>query len=126
MAKILLVEDDKLLAKMYEENLSREKYDIVTVDNAKDAQNTALSLHPDIMILDIMLPGGANGFDILRTFKHHDQLKHIPIIMLTNLDSEKETALQLGVNEYLVKVDNTPDQIVQAVKRNLKKKFGPF
>src|SRR5437763_1983946 len=105
MAKILLVEDDQLLQEVYRDALTQEGYDVVSTATGKDTLFQAKSFHPDLILLDIMLPGGMNGFDILRDLKADSKLKKTPVIMLTNLDSERKTAMELGVQDYIVKAD---------------------
>ncbi len=62
-----------------------------------------------------MLPDNMSGFDILEKIKKSPTTKDIPVIMITNLDSEKETAKKMGAKDYLVKVNITPDELVARV-----------
>ena len=94
-----------VLSQMYKDKLANAGYDVVSTDTAIKALTILKSFLPDIILLDIMLPGGMNGFDVLQILKQDQKLKIIPVIVLTNLDSEKKTALELGASDYIIKSD---------------------
>lgn len=119
--KILLVEDDKVLAQMYQDKLARNGFDVVVAYTGGEALTRVKALHPDLILLDIMLPEGMNGFDVLRQLQMDQKLKIIPVIVLTNLDSEKKTAFELGAKDYIFKSEISPDDVVKRVKKQLKK-----
>ncbi|OGK11924.1 hypothetical protein A2954_06520 [Candidatus Roizmanbacteria bacterium RIFCSPLOWO2_01_FULL_37_12] len=119
--KILLVEDDKVLAQMYQDKLSVQGFDVIGVDTGKKALTILKSYTPDIILLDIMLPGGMNGFDVLQILKKDEKLKKIPVIVLTNLDSEKNTALDLGATAYIIKSDTPLEDLVGLIKKQTKR-----
>jgi len=113
--KILLVEDDKVLAQMYQDKLANNGFDLVGADTGSKALTILKSFVPDVILLDIMLPGGMNGFDILQILQIDQKLKKIPVIVLTNLAHGEKTkkALEYGANECLFKVNLTPKNLVQ-------------
>lgn len=115
--KILLVEDDKVLAQMYQDKLARQGFDVVGADTGNKALTVLKSYKPDVIILDIMLPGGMNGFDVLKVLKGDRSLKDIPVIILTNLDSEKKTALELGAKAYIIKTETPLEELVKLVNK---------
>ena len=119
--KILLVEDDKVLAQMYQDKLAHQGFDVVGADTGSKALTVLKSYKPDVILLDIMLTGGMNGFDILRILQHDQSLKDIPVIVLTNLDSEKKTALELGVKAYIIKTQTPLEELVNLVKKYSKR-----
>ena len=121
--KILLVEDDKVLSQMYQDKLSRQGFDIVSADTGSKSLTMLKSFIPDIILLDIMLPGGMNGFDILQIIKKDPKLMKIPVIVLTNLDTEKNTALDLGATDYVVKSDVVLTELVKIIKKHTKLKI---
>ena len=121
--KILLVEDDKVLAQMYQDKLARQGFDVIGADTGIKTLTILESYLPDIILLDIMLPGGMNGFDILQALKKDLKLKNIPVIVLTNLDSEKNTALELGAVDYIVKSDTPLEDLVNLIKKHTKGSF---
>ncbi len=107
MKKILLVEDDLTLHGLYRDALVPHDVSLVAVTTGKEGVHTALSDGSfDLVILDVMLPGGMNGFDVARELRQNPKTATLPILFLTNLDSEKESAIAVKA-EYLVK-SNTP------------------
>lgn len=122
MKKILFIEDDTEMQKIYAEAFSNESIETIpayTVDSGLQLANTH---KPDLIILDIMLPGGKNGFDALEILVKDEDLKKIPVLILSNLDSEKKVALEIGAKDYLVKANTSIDQVVAKVKELLGEK----
>ena len=99
--KILVVEDETTLLETLTYNLEREGYEVVAVNNGIDALEKARQFKPDILVLDIMLPG-IDGFDITRILR---QEMNVPILMLTARDDEidRVLGLELGADDYLTK-----------------------
>lgn len=120
--KILLVEDDLTLIDMYKMKFVEEGFDVFVSSNGVDAIELAKKELPDIVLLDIILPG-MDGFAILETLKKEAKTKQIPVILLSNLgqDSDIEKGKKLGARDYLVKANFTPTQIAEKVKNILKK-----
>lgn len=118
--KIMWVEDDSFLSDIIARKLSSEK---CTLMHAKDGE-TALSLveeeTPDIIILDILLPG-MNGFEVLEKLKANTKIKNVPVILLSNLgqESDKEKGKTLGANRFLVKATLTLDEIIGEIQEVL-------
>ncbi len=119
MKKILLIEDDLRLAEMYKEQFELSG---LRVALAKDSDEAFKKISPGInlILLDILLPG-ENGFEILKKIKNHKDYKKIPVVILTNLGTEKankdtDLAISLGASKFLVKAYYTPDQIVKKIK----------
>lgn len=119
MKKILIVEDDIEAQDLYKQIFSAEGYEIVQAVNGQEGIQLTRTSNPDLIILDIMLPGGLNGFDVLEQLKRDENLKKIPVLILTNLDTEEKTARLIGAADYVVKTNVTLDQIVQKVKNHL-------
>lgn len=117
MKTILIIEDDNQVSKIYEEALSNNGFKTISADTGNKALTLLQSVKPDLVILDIMLPDGMNGFDVLEQMKSNPDLKTIPVVILTNLDSERKTAMEIGAADYLMKADTTLDQIVSKVKK---------
>lgn len=113
--KILIVEDDPLLFQLYQEMFKRENVTTINATNGHDAVSQIKTDKPDLIILDIMLPGGMNGFDILEKIEADPATQPIPVIILTNLDSEKNVANQIGAKKYLVKVNTTKEELLNTV-----------
>lgn len=115
--KVLLIEDDKMIIDMYTLKFSQEGYDIVQAENGKDGLDLAKAQLPDIILLDIILPQ-MDGFTVLKELKAEANTKDIPVVLLTNLgqDGDVKKGLELGANDYLIKANYTPSQVVDKVK----------
>lgn len=121
--KVLLVEDDTMLADMYAMKFTAEGFDVWKAANGVEGL-AALEKQgvPDIMLLDVIMPQ-MDGFTMLAKVKANDQWKNIPIILLTNLgqDNDVKKGMAMGANDYLIKANFTPGQVVEKVKALLKK-----
>ena len=119
--KILLVEDDSMIVEMYKLRFEEEGFEVTVTEKGSEAIELASSLKPDIMLLDIILPE-VDGFNILQSLKSEEKTKSLPILMLTNLaqESDKEKAISMGANDYLVKSQHTPSDVLQKVKEIIK------
>ena len=118
--KILIVEDDQDVRELYAEVLRDEGF---VLDEAVDGQSglaKVLDGDYDLLLLDIMLPK-FDGLEILRTIKKKDELKDLPVILLTNLGRESiiKEGFALGAAGYLIKSEHTPEEIVSEVKKFL-------
>lgn len=120
MKKILIVEDDQSLALAYQKKFTQVGFEVERAENGHFGISKAAQFKPDIIILDIMLPGGMNGFDVLQQLKLSKETKDIPVIIMTNLAEEGESALKLGATEYLLKVNITLQDLVEKVNKYLK------
>jgi DNA-binding response OmpR family regulator len=109
---LLVVEDDKFLRELLTKRLADEKF---TVFAAIDGEETFKIL--DMILLDIILPG-INGFEILKRLKEDPTIAAIPVMMLTNLgqQSDMERGKDLGAEDYMVKADFTPKEIIERIK----------
>ena len=102
--KILIIEDDEDIQELIRYNLDREGYDIKLVGSAEDGLIQASSWEPDIVLLDLMLPG-MNGLDACRKLKGGEATSSIPVIMVTAKGEEADivSGLELGADDYIVK-----------------------
>jgi len=116
MKKILLVEDDQETSRVYSEYLT-EFYEVQVAGSAAQALTSAVEYQPDLILLDIILPGGKNGFDFLGDLKNHQDTAHIPVIVLTNLDDQRQTAIDAGASECFIKANSDFDTILAAIKK---------
>ncbi|OGG20716.1 hypothetical protein A3D03_05515 [Candidatus Gottesmanbacteria bacterium RIFCSPHIGHO2_02_FULL_40_13] len=115
MKKILVVEDDVSLLKAYREMFKPEEFQMIEASNGQDGIARVNEEKPDVILLDIMLPGGMNGFDVLEQLKKNSATKQIPVIVTTNLDTEEKVAKTIGARDYLVKANTTKDEIIKLV-----------
>ncbi|MFO0970801.1 MAG: response regulator [Candidatus Saccharimonadales bacterium] len=118
--KILLVEDDEALAQMYTMRLTAEDFDVKHVGNGEDALSAAVEYHPDLILLDAMMPK-ISGFDVLDILRNTPETANSRIIMLTALSQakDKERAESLGVDDYLVKSQVVIADVIERIKYHL-------
>lgn len=120
--KILLAEDEKMIADMYSTKFTLEGYEVVTARDGAEALAMAKSEKPDIILLDIIMPK-LDGFAALKSIREDAILKSTPVILLTNLGQEDDIkkGKQLGADDYFVKANHSPQEIVEKVKTVLAK-----
>jgi DNA-binding response OmpR family regulator len=101
MTKILLVEDDKTMRKTLAFNLEKEKYKVIQTGDGSEALDLAREHSPDLVVLDLMLPG-LDGLSICRILRNESD---VPIVMLTARDGEVDRiiGLETGADDYIVK-----------------------
>ncbi len=116
--KVLIVEDDFYIRDLYSMTAKEEGFIVTEASNGEEALFELRSDAPDIILLDIMLPD-MNGMTILKTVKETEELKHIPVIIVTNLDesAKEQEAMSLGAAEYLTKIRVTPIQVIDTAKK---------
>jgi len=123
--KILIIEDEKDIVKMLDYNLKKEGFRTLFVYDGEDALDLASREHPDLVILDLMLPG-MDGLEVCKAFKKEAKTAIIPIIMLTakSQESDKVIGLELGADDYVTKPFSPRELIarIKAVLRRLKEK----
>lgn len=116
MKHILMIEDDVSLHELYKEAFVKEGIDFSVAMTGKEALEAIAKNIPDLVMIDIMLPGGLNGFDVAQQIKQNPKTSHIPFIILTNLDSEKESANAVGAVDYIVKTNTPLDAVITKIK----------
>jgi len=116
---ILLVEDDPLLVTMYKTKFTHEGFDILIANDGQTGLKMAMEEEVDLILLDIMMPR-LSGIDLLEALRNTPKGKKIPVIIATNLSGEedKQKAQKLGVNDYLIKVNITPTELVSKIRRS--------
>lgn len=113
---VLIIDDDEALQRIYQEKLLLEGIIAILASEGTTGLSQAQVTKPDLILLDIMLPGGMNGFDVLEKLKRNATTKQIPVIVLTNLESEEAVAKQIGATDYLVKVNTRLEDIIKKIK----------
>lgn len=123
-AKVLLVEDDKMLADMYVTKFSKEGMEIMKADDGSKGLEMAKQHKPDLILLDIIMPK-LDGFAVLRELKKDPTMANTHILLLTNLGQSEdvEKGKQLGADDYFIKANHTPAEIVDKVKYLLTNKM---
>lgn len=101
---ILVVDDEEDILELVEYNLKKNGYRVTGVVSGEDALSAARSQSPDVIVLDLMLPG-MDGLEVCKILKNDSELGHVPIIMLTAKGEEADivTGLELGADDYVTK-----------------------
>jgi DNA-binding response OmpR family regulator len=120
--KILIIEDNTELAKIYEIKLSGEGFDPQIAVNGEEGMKAAKEVKPDLILLDLVLPE-ADGFKVLETVKKDPKTKNIPVFVFSNssLPSDINRVKILGAAGYIIKSELTLDDIVERIRKILKK-----
>jgi phosphate regulon transcriptional regulator PhoB len=123
--KILIVEDEKDIVKMLEYNFKKEGFRTLSAYDGEDALDLAGRERPDLIILDLMLPG-MDGLEACKALKKESKTSSIPIIMLTakTQEADKIVGLELGADDYVTKPFSPRELIarIKAVLRRAKEK----
>lgn len=121
MARILLIDDDALLLRMYQSKLVEDGFEVDVATDGVPGLQKASEVKPDLILLDIMMPK-LDGLEVLRKLKENELTKNIPVIVLTNVggsEEDVERGLSLGAVAYLVKAAYTSKEVVQKIKEIL-------
>ena len=120
MGKILIIEDDSLVARMYEKVMKFEGMKVSIANDGKEGIQKAKEEKPDLVFCDIMMPQ-MNGIEVLEHLKTDPETQNIPVVMLTNLSGthDAETALKKGALAYMVKSEYKPKEIASRAKEFL-------
>lgn len=115
--KILIIEDDQFLQGLVSRKFSVGGFETAVATNGIDGVRLEVSEKPDIILLDLLLPG-SDGFEVLERMKKDEALKNIPVIVFSNLSEEKDIARakDLGAISYMVKSQFTLDELDQEIK----------
>ena len=120
MKTILFVEDEPTLQKLVGSFLEKEGYQVISTLDGEAGFKLAKRMKPDLILLDLILPK-KDGFEVLEEIKKDPEIKNIPVIILTNLESsgDVEKALSLGATTYLVKANYELTEVVKKIKETL-------
>ncbi len=115
--KVLVVEDDPFLSKVYESSFAEAGYTMAFAHDGEEALDQIGSFHPDVVLLDLVMPK-KDGFEVLEAVKANPALAGIKIVVLSNLGQPEDKAkcLALGAVDYLIKTDIAILDLVAKVK----------
>ena len=123
--KILIVDDEKDIVKMLEYNLRKEGFRTLFAYDGEDALDLAGRERPDLVVLDLMLPG-LDGLEVCKALKKESKTSSVPVIMLTakKQETDKIVGLELGADDYVTKPFSIRELIarIKAVLRRSKEK----
>lgn len=122
---ILIVDDEEDIIELIKYNLKTEGYIILSAGTGEQAIKTAKQSLPDLIVLDLMLPG-IDGLEVTRYLKNHDRTADIPIVMVTAKGEESDvvTGLELGANDYISK-PFSPRELVARIRAILRRRRKP-
>lgn len=122
--RIFAVDDEEDILSLIKMNLEKEGYKVFCIENGEDCIRKALDNPPDLIILDLMLPG-IDGLDVCKTLKNDTKTRHVPIIMLSAKGEESDivTGLELGAEDYITK-PFSPKILAARIKAALRKSLG--
>ncbi len=117
--KVLIIEDEKILAEMYKDKFIQAKLEVFSAIESREGLKLAKEEKPDLILLDILLPR-ENGITFLTWLRAEEDLEinSIPVIVFSNFDDPetKKEAIRLGVIDYLIKTNYTPQEIIEKVQ----------
>ncbi len=121
MKKVLIVEDDLTLSKMYKTKLENYDFEATQAFDGEEGLSIALETHPDLILLDREMPK-LDGLAVLEKLREDSWGKSVPVILLTNLDADDEHLKDITENNpayYLIKANTEPWEIVEKIEEVL-------
>ncbi len=120
MKKVLIIEDEELMYSVLEKRLSREGYDVVVAHDGEEGLEMAQQEKPDLVLLDIVMPK-KNGFEVLETMQKDEELRNIPVIIISNSGQpvEIDRAQELGARDWLIKTEFDPKEVLEKVRNQI-------
>jgi len=122
MAKILFIEDDPLLVKIYSTRLSADGFEVLSAENGEEGLQMAETQTPALIVLDIMMPR-LDGFSVLEKLRASEKTKNTPILVYSNLGQEDEIARakKMGATDFIIKANLSPTEMIAKIKEYLPK-----
>lgn len=115
---ILLVEDDNFLASILTKTLNNDGAKVVHAESGKSAIDNLETFTPQVILLDLMLPGEIDGFGVLQKIRDSEKTKNAIVIILSNMQEEPQItrAKALHADAYMIKATVTPDAVAKKIK----------
>ena len=115
--KVLMIEDDPVLQRMYIGKLTESGYEVDLAIDGSEGMYKALNTNPDLVLLDLMLPK-VSGLQILAEIRKKPKTQKTPVIIMSNLGQAEDAtkALQLGADDYIVKLNNPPSTVIKKIQ----------
>lgn len=120
--KILLIEDEQLMIELLEKRLIREGYEVAVARDGVEGLKKMKEVKPDLVLLDIIMPK-MGGFEVMETMSEDEELKKIPIIVISNSGQpvELDRAKRLGAKDWLIKTEFDPQEVIDKVIKQIGK-----
>ncbi len=118
--KILLIEDEEIIIDLLKRKLEKEGYEIDMAYNGEEGLEKMKKSKPDLILLDIIMPK-LGGLELMEKKNQDPELKDIPVIIISNSGQpiELERAKKLGANDWLIKTEFDPQEVVEKVKKQI-------
>lgn len=116
--RVLIVEDEPMLKKMYKKILADNDFETAVASNGKEALEIARDFVPALVLLDLLMPE-MTGFELLNQLKADEMLKYVHVLVITNVFADKKELIEKGADDVLLKVDYTPEQVVDKIREIL-------
>lgn len=115
--RVLLVEDDREFAQMYQLKLEADGYDVTHARDGEEGLRLATAHRPDLIFLDVRMPK-MSGLELLKELRNRGETSEIPVVILSNYgeDELRQQGLALGIMEWLIKADVTPGQVSRRIE----------
>lgn len=122
---ILLLEDDAFIAGMFQAKMAMMGYTVRVATDGETGWKELTSDPPDLLLLDVVLPK-KDGFEILTALRKDQNLKNLPVLLLTNLSQKPDVqkGLDLGADDYIIKAHFTPAEVVEKIEQVLARRRG--
>ena len=120
MKKILIIEDDQIVAHVYRNKLTSEGYQIETAPDGENGLKTMRTLKPDLIVLDLMLPK-MSGLDVIREVRSESEFSKLPIVVFSNtyLTNMVQQAWKAGANKCISKATCSPREVVDVIRNTI-------
>lgn len=118
--RVLVADDDKNIIKIIRYSIDSDQFEVLEAANGKEALGMVFARSPDILILDVMMPG-MDGYMVCKELKEHESTKNLPIIILSAKVSvdDKIKAMELGIDDYMIKPFD-PRELEARIRMRLK------
>ncbi len=118
--KILIIEDEEIISNLLAKKLSQVGYEVKIAFNGKEGLEMLYKEKPDLVLIDIVMPQ-KDGFETIAEMKNDEAFKDIPVIIISNSGQpvELDKAREMGVQDWLIKTDFDPQEVIQKVNKAL-------
>lgn len=120
MKTIVIIEDDTDAQEIYQQILAKRGFRVFFATTGQLGLQIIQTEKPNLVVLDLVLAGSMNGIDLLKAIKKFPALKEIPVLVVTNLHSEKTNAMELGAVDFLVKTSTSVDKLMGHIEKHAK------
>jgi len=123
LKKALVVEDDALLSRVLSTYLADSGFNVQVVANGLEALGMAKTFKPNVILLDLILPPGIDGFAVLKQLKDEATTKNIPVVVVSNLGdvADVKSVKALGADGYFIKANTRLEDIVKFAEKLIKR-----